>query len=300
VSTILNIRCFVFAGFFSLALLGCGKPDNPNDYPVGHWLNDSDDCVRASVAAITKSGLPFPHFGTVETPLVASGAAPERRIKTVDMWLGPTRFVIPAQVASSNGAYPEHHPRRYEGLRGSLPNFYPPGPPGPDVDGMGSMVDVTFKCSMDEKYTASWGKGYRSNAEGIEKAKAQYERRLREGPEYTGEVTVNRRDDIGMMEVLMDRRREANGQRYWEASYWPIDGELRGPSGNVSGIVCDNRHDPIERRYGGRGWRCGASLRLTPHGAAQLEVYVSHIQQMPAVFEQVKQLLVSAQQPQKE
>lgn len=298
----MRIKQFILCASILCAVLvaACGKPENPNDYPVSHWLNDGEDCVRASAAAIIKAGLPFPNFGTEQVPGAASGVPPQRRIKTVDMWLGPTRFVIPAKVAYSYGAYPEHHPRRYEGLRGSLPNFYPPGPPAEEIDGMGSMVDVSFKCSMGEKYAASWGKGYQSNAEGIEKVKAQYEKQLRDLPQYPGDVTVNRRDDIGMIEVLMDRRTEANGQRSWEASYWPIGRELKGPDGSVSGIACQTRHDPAEHRYGGRGWRCKSGMSLTPNATAHIEIYVAHIQQMSVVFDQVKQLLVNAQQPSRE
>ena len=289
------------AGLVAAALLGCGKPENPDDYPVSHWLKDGEDCTRAAAAAIMKSGLPFPNFGTEEVPGSASGVQPpKRRITTVDMWLGPTRLVIPSKVAYSNGAYPQHHPRRYEGLRGSLPSFYPPGPPGAEIDGMGSMVDVNFKCSMDEKYAASWGKGYQSNAEGIEKVKAQYEKQLQELPQYPGDVTVNRREDIGMIEVLMDRRTEANGQRSWEASYWPINGELKGLAGSVSGIKCQTRHDAAEHRYGKVGWRCTSSMEVTANATAEIQIYVSHIQQMPAIFEQVKQLLIDAQQTPRE
>ena len=289
------------AGLVAAALLGCGKPENPDDYPVSHWLKDGEDCTRAAAAAIMKSGLPFPNFGTEELPGSASGVQPpKRRITTVDMWLGPTRLVIPAKVAYSNGAYPQHHPRRYEGLRGSLPSFYPPGPPGAEIDGMGSMVDVNFKCWMDEKYAALWGKGYQSNAEGIEKVKAQYEKQLQELPQYPGDVTVSRREDIGMIEVLMDRRIEANGQRSWEASYWPISGELKGLAGSVSGIKCQTRHDAAEHRYGKVGWRCTSSMEVTANATAEIQIYVSQIQQMPAIFEQVKQLLVNAQQSSRE
>ena len=292
---------FMVAGLVAAALLGCGKPENPDDYPVSHWLKDGEDCTRAAAAAIMKSGLPFPNFGTEELPGSASGVQPpKRRITTVDMWLGPTRLVIPAKVAYSNGAYPQHHPRRYEGLRGSLPSFYPPGPPGAEIDGMGSMVDVNFKCWMDEKYAALWGKGYQSNAEGIEKVKAQYEKQLQELPQYPGDVTVNRREDIGMIEVLMDRRIEANGQRSWEASYWPISGELKGLAGSVSGIKCQTRHDAAEHRYGKVGWRCTSSMEVTANATAEIQIYVSQIQQMPAIFEQVKQLLVNAQQSSRE
>ena len=301
-----TIQTLLLAGAFAglVSLSACGKGGNPNDYPVSHWLEDGEDCTRAAAAAIIKSGLPFPNFGTDETPSTASGVPPTKRIKTVDMWLGPTRFVIPAQVASSYGAYPEHHPRRYQGMRGSLPNFYPPGPPGPEIDGMGSMVDVSFDCSMDEKYAAFWGKGYRSNAEGIEKVKAQYEAdaaRSDATRPVPSRITVNKRDDIGMTEVLYERGRGTytDGMPMWEASYWPISGELKGLDGSVSEVRCKARHDAADHRYGKVGWRCTSSLGLTPNATANIQIYVTHIQQMPAIYEQVKQLLVNAQQSSK-
>ena len=103
-----------------------------------------------------------------------------------------------------------------------------------------------------------------------------------------------------MIEVLMDRRTEANGQRSWEASYWPINGELKGLAGSVSGIKCQTRHDAAEHRYGKVGWRCTSSMEVTANATAEIQIYVSHIQQMPAIFEQVKQLLVNAQQSSRE
>jgi hypothetical protein len=283
------------AGFSTLLVVGCSKPENPNNYPVSHWLEDGEECTRAAAAAIIKSGLPFPNYGTEDVPATAGNAKLEKRVTTVDMWVGPTRLVIPAKVAASNGFFPQHHPRHYEGMSGSLPNFYPPGPPGPLVDGMGPMVDVRFHCAMTSRYVASWGKGYRSNADGIAKVKRRYEEDLRTSP-VPGDVTVNRRDDIGMIEVLMDRHEEANGRRYWEASYWPIDRELKGPDGSVSAIGCKMRHDPVEKRYGSVGWRCAAAVAITPYATATIDIYVSQIQYMPAVFDQVHDLLVNAQQ----
>lgn len=295
-----KLRYLVAAGCALLGLLSCGEPQNPNDYPLSHWLKDNEDCTRASAAAIIRSGLPFPNFSAEAVAGAASGIKAEQQIKTVDMWLGATRFVVPVRVVRSNGAYPRTHPLSLQALSGTLPEFYPPGPAGEEIDGMGSMVDVNLKCSMDANYAITWGQGNRSNADGIEAMKAEYERQLLQSPEYPGRVTVNRRDDIGMTEVLLDRYSEANGQRSWEASYWPIRGELKSPDGSVSGIGCQIRHDPIKHRYGGRGWRCGGGVRLTPQGGAHIEIYVSHIQQFPTVFEQVRQLLIRAQHSSKE
>ena len=95
----------------------------------------------------------------------------------------------------------------------------------------------------------------------------------------------------------MDRGSKVPGRRSWEASYWPINGELKGPDGAASGIRCQTRHDPVEHRYGKVGWLCRAGMRVTPHASASIQIYVSQIQQMPAIFEQVKQLLLNAQQP---
>ncbi len=186
-------------------------------------------------------------------------------------------------------------------MSGSLPNFYPPGPPGPEIDGMGSMVDVFFRCSMDAKYVASWGKGYQSKADAIQNVKAQYEAdaarsdATRPAP---SRISVNERDDIGMIEVLYERGRGkyTDGMPMWEATYWPITGELKGVDGVASAITCKTRHDPPEHRYGGVGWRCSTGVRITPHGGAQIDIYVSQLQHMPSIFEQVKQLLVNAQQ----
>lgn len=295
-----KLTTVIMALFVATLLNGCDT-SNPNDYPVSHWLKDGEDCTRASAAAILKAGLPLPNYGIEEEPATVAGEPPKRRIKTVDMWLGDVRFVIPAEVASIGGGYPEHHPRRYQGLHGSLPNFYPPGKPGPEIDGMGSRVDVRFQCSMDPKYAATWGKGYRSNEEGIAAVKAQYEAdaaRFGSTRQRPPKVTVNRRDDLGMIEVLYERGGTyEDGMPMWEASYWPINGELKGTDGSVSGIGCRIRHDPDDHRYGHRGWRCTSSLSVTPNAAADIDIYVTHIRQMPAIFEQVKQLLIKAKQP---
>lgn len=294
--------CRVICALLSALLAAsCGRPENPNDLPYTHWANDSDECVRASVAAIGKAGLGYPNFGTEPVPARTAGEPPAERITTVDMWIGPTRLVIPAKVAAINGFYPQNHPKRFDGLRGTLPNFYPPGDSAPVTDGMAAMVEVRFSCSMEPKYVASWGKGYRSNEEGIEKVKAEYEAdaaRFDAKRPQPSLIAVTRREDLAMTEVLYHRGMNFynDGMPMWEASYWPIGKELKGPSGGVSGIKCQTRHDPVERRYGGVGWRCHSYLRLTPHGSAQIDIYVSHLQHMPAVFEQVKQVLVNAQQ----
>ncbi len=232
----------------ALALLSaCGETKKSDEPPVAQWLKDNEDCTRASAQAILDSGLPYPNRRT-ETYTDEKGRQKTRMV-SVDMWLGPDRFVIPGAVAGSNGMYPESHPRYFQRLGGSLPNFYPPGPRADEINGMGSMVDVHFKCSMDPAYAATWGKGYRSNEEGMQKIKERYEKDKNILPDVPGEVIVSRREDIGMMEVLFDRKSEANGRRFWEASYWPLDRELKGPDGSVSAIRCDTRHDPAKRRY---------------------------------------------------
>jgi hypothetical protein len=283
------------------ALLGCGKPVNPGDQPMSFWADpnngfDSDPCTHATAQAIIKSGLPYPNITTYE--VTGAGGKVEKRIKTVDVWIGSTRFVLPGKVMRDNGMYARNHPMRFWGLQGSLPNFYPVGDPGPVIDGMGSMVDVRIICSVDPDYVASWGKGYRSNEEGIAKVKARYEQDMRRiEPPRQPSVTVNPRDDIGMMEVLFDRGGVYNdGQPMWEASYWPLKGELKSPDGGVSGIGCTTRHDP-QKRYGGVGWRCTSSVGLTPQATATIEIYVSQIQHMPAIYEQVKQVFLNAKQP---
>lgn len=287
---------FVFLG--TTLLTGCAKEPDPYEAPVSFWANpknglDSDPCVHATAQAIVKSGLPYPNYGT-ETVVNARGEE-ERRIKTIDVWVGPTRFVLPAKIVSSHGGYGTNHPMRYWTLRGSLPNFYPVGEPGPEVDGMGSMVDVTITCSVDPSYVASWGKGYRSNEEGIERIKAKYEESLAPNLRHSGAVSVSVRKDLDMTEVFLDRHTESANRGSWEATYWPLHSAMKGPSGSVSAIGCLRRHAP-EKQYGGRAWRCRSSLSITPEANLTIEIYVTQLRHMPAVHAQVKDLFLNAKQ----
>ena len=296
----LRIARFLVAGLVVIGALGCGKPENPNDYPVSHWLKDGEECTRASASAIVKSGLPYPNFGTADEPAMAS-QPPKKRITTIDMWVGTTRFVIPAAVAVAGKGYARAHPRQYQGLQGSLPNFFPVGAPAPVKDGMAAMVDVQIACSMEPSFVSQWGKGPRSNEDGMQAAKSVYDENAakfgstRQRPPRT---SIGRRDDIGMLEVLYERGGTyTDGQPMWEATYFPLSGELRGPDGAVVGIHCATRHDGTLARYGDRGWRCSSPMRVTPNIVANVEIYVAHVQHMPTVYEQVKQLLITAKQP---
>jgi hypothetical protein len=284
-------------------LAGCQKPVEEYNQPLTYWADPKqakgqDGCVYATAQAILKSGLPYPRIGT-ETIQLADGRQ-ETRNTTVDVWVGNTRFVLPAKLVKSDGGYPTNRPERYWKLGGSLPHFWPAGEPGPNVDGMGSMVDITIRCSVEPAYVASWGKGYLSNAEGIEKVHQKYLDNIKIlAPERRDKasVTTNVRQDLGMTEVLFDRAGVyTDGQPQWEASYWPLSKELKGPSGNISGVGCDNvRHD-ILKRYGNRGWRCGVAIRITPEAVVSIDIYVSQLQHLPAIFEQVRQLFESAKQ----
>lgn len=291
------MRCALVGVLLAAALLGSGcKPtDAVNAHPVAQWLTDNEDCTRATAEAVLRSGLPYPN-ARFETYTDEQGRQRQRLVSR-DLWLGPDRFVIPGEVVGSNPTWPEYHPRTYQRLVGTLPNFYPRGPSAGVVDGMGAMVDVQFKCSMEPSYAAWWGKGYRSNEEGIEKVRAIYEKEANVLPTRPGFITFGRRDDLGMWELLLDFRDEAGGQHGWEATYWPLTRELTGPDGSASPIRCDIRNDPEKKRYGGIGWRCRSGMRLTPHAVAEIQIYVSHLSHMPAVFDQVQQVLVNSKQP---
>lgn len=282
-------------------LTGCEKPVNPNDLPVSHWADPktigadgfgyADGCSVASAQAILKSGLPFPNYGTKDE-LAADGKTINKRITTVDFWLGGTRFVFPAEIASS-GSYPAHNPNRYNGLQGTLPHFYPKGEPAKVKDGMGAMVDVKFVCSMEPKFATS--KGYQSNEDGIQKVIAMYEKELSDDRTYPGTVTVSIRKDLGMTEVLLDRDKETNNRRFWQASYFPLHRELKRLDGSVNGIGCQTRNDPEpQRRYGGRGWTCGTGFRINPNVIVTIDIYVSHLDQMPNIYDQVQQVIIDA------
>lgn len=282
-----------------IGLAACKPADPPEapEHPVAQWLHEEDngDCTRASAEAIIKSGLPFPNR-RFETYTDEQGRQ-QKRVISRDMWLGPDRFVIPGEVLGSNPTWPEYHPRRYHRLAGTLPHFYPRGPSAGVVDGMAAMVDVHFQCSTNPRYAATWGQGYRSNEEGIEKVRVEYLKDATILPNRPGEITLRKREDLGMWELLLDFKDEAHGQRGWRASYWPVDHELKGPDGAVSSIRCDIRHDPEMKRYGGVGWICSSGFRITEQAKVRIDIYVSHLQHMPTVFDQVQQLLVNAKQP---
>jgi hypothetical protein len=166
---------------------------------------------------------------------------------------------------------------------------------------MSAMVDVQISCSMEPSFVDLWGKGPRTNEAGVQAAKSAYDENAakfgstRQRPPRT---SIGRRDDIGMVEVLYERGGTyTDGQPMWEATYFPLTGELKRPDGTVAGIACSTRHDGTLARYGSRGWRCSSAMHVTPNIFANVEIYVAHVQHMPTVFEQVKQLLMTAKQP---
>jgi hypothetical protein len=77
---------------------------------------------------------------------------------------------------------------------------------------------------MDEKYVASCGKDHQSSDEWVRKVRAQFEAdpaqfdAKRSAP---SRISVNRREDLGMIEVLYERGSASytSGMPIWEASY---------------------------------------------------------------------------------
>lgn len=287
----------LLAVFLMSLLLTCRKPLNPNDLPVIYWatakpheVSGSSDCSVASAKAILKSGLPYPNYGTVDE-LGKDGVTIKKRIKTVDVWIGETRFVFPAELIKSGG-YPANNPSNMTGMFGTLPHFYPKGEMAPNIDGMGAMVDVNFHCSMEPKSNAMWGTN-QTTEEQIQVTKKWYEERAK-SVDLPGTVTVSVREDLGMTEVLLKQGEWPKG--LWEATYFPLQTELRGLDGGVSAIGCGTRHEsPMNPDHMGAGSiRCGAGMRVTPQASVGIAIYVSHIKDMPTVFEQVKQVVINA------
>jgi hypothetical protein len=280
----------------TIALIKCKEQVNPNDLPVSYWatakpheVSGSSDCSVASAKAIIKSGLPYPNYGTVDE-IDKDGVTIKKRIKTVDVWIGETRFVFPAELIKSGG-YPANNPSNMTGMSGTLPHFYPKGEMAPNIDGMGAMVDVSFHCSMEPKSNATWGT-LKSTEEQIQAVKKRYEERAK-SVDLPGTVTVSTREDLGMTEVLLEQGKRPKG--FWEAAYFPLHTELRGFDGGVSAIGCRTRHVPSPTNsYGGAGIRCSSGMHVTPQASVSIDIYVSHIQEMPNIFEQVKQVVINA------
>lgn len=302
-----------------LGLPACQRPPrvNENDLPVSHWLKDDDPCVRASAAAIIKSGRPYPNRPSAKlSDLTAEqrekyGIRPDEQPSasgeirtTVDMWIGGTLFVVPGGNSNQMG-YPERHPSRFHGLNGRVPDFYPRKAKSerlPMRQGQGPGAKVTFDCSMSPDYAKTWGVGgYRSRDEAIQGMVQQFETRLAQ-PSYKDQrgkqVTVTRRDDLGMFEIVMDAGVDAQGKRPWldEAAYVPIEEELRSVAGSMSAIHCDQRYDPTLPQYGSVLARCTSSVRVTPNISADIRLPLAFMPYMPTVHQQVVALLQQAQQ----
>ena len=295
-------RIFLLGLFIGL-LTACEKPVNPNDLPVSYWadpktdhdVHGSDQCSIRNAQAIVKSGLPFPNY-TTKDEYDSFSQTTKQRIVSTDFWIDGIRYVFPAEIVKTGG-YPRHHPKNHNGLQGSLPNFYPKGEYAPVKDGMGAMVDIDITCSLNADFLerVNSDKRIMTLEEGIQYSIKHYEQELSGKTDYPGTVTVIRRDDLQMMEVLLDRKLEANNQRYWEAMYWPLNTEMRDFDGSLRPIGCSTRNDPqTPKRYGNRGWTCATGLRISPSTSISISIYVSHIDQMPKIFEQVKKVVINA------
>jgi len=286
---------------FIFLVSGCER-ENLNEKPISYWVDSGDTCVSGTAKAIVDSGLPYPHF-TYEARVNEKTGKEEQRVKTVDVWLLNERFAFPRKYVSSHGGYAKTHPYKYHRLHGSLPNFYPKGPSAGVKDGMASMVDVKFDCSMAKHYTADWDRPTRTNVEGVAWAKSYLQEEADrhnnfEGSTTQATVTVSVREDLKMIEILLDKGfADDRNPKPWSAIYWPLEAEMRSFNGRLGPIGCDIRHDPVERRYGGRGWRCSSSIRINPYASAGIDIYVPHIEAMPEVYRQVKQLIIDSKQP---
>jgi predicted small lipoprotein YifL len=290
----------MIATIFVAALTACGKapplpppPVDENTYPVSHWLNDPDPCVRKTAAAIIKSGLPYPNIVRKDPATVTER---DKRLGndviSYDAWVGDVRLVIPAKYAAVS-ALPVNHPKRVTGIIGNMPDFYPAGPPGPLLKRQGSFFGAGLTCSptLDEPkeveqypYYTAYPLPY-STEQGIATDKANFEKeaarlrafdmntkfheesiastqkafqaQARENWEYhkshPPKVTINRRDDLGMTEILLERGGEGHyhkgtasfdegiSKAIERASYWPYK-ELKSADGYITNFACEDAH----------------------------------------------------------
>ncbi len=162
------------------------------------------------------------------------------------------------------------------------------------VEDMVAFVEVRFVC--DPQVSAEHQKlPIKTKKEGVEFSRKQYEKRAvswnRTVPDRIMQISVTTREDLNMLEVLAERGKDT---QKWEASYWPLNEDMIDFDGSLQGIRCDIRHDPIEKRYGDRGWRCRSCLRINKDFTAKIEIYVAHLVEMPGVFKQVKRLLIDS------
>lgn len=336
-------RSLLIATIFIATLTACGKapplpppPVDENSYPVSHWLNDADPCVRKTAAAIIKSGLPYPNIVRKDPSTVTER---DKRlgndIISYDAWVGDVRLVIPAKYAAVSDT-PVSHPGRVSHMDGSMPNFYPKGPQGPEIKGMGSDVEAGWGCLMTEADFVNQFKGPEkdwhwaySTEQGIAIDKANFEKeaaesrardlntklheehiafeqkerqaKARQHWEYDllhpRKVSINRRDDLGMTEVLLyqDITAEASKEgvardtiHVTRASYWPYK-ELKSPDGYVTNFSCENAHFAEDWHVYGSAYYCKGYAHLNANISIGYRFKVTQLVHAISMHEQFKQ-----------
>jgi hypothetical protein len=215
------------------ALLGgCQKRENQNDWPVNHWLNDSDECVRATAVAIVKSGRPWPNE-------VYDRAG---KLTRFDLWVGSQLYELPGDfpLDKYGSGLPKHHPLRYNLVFGNAEHYL--NIPSKERLSTGeskvpSSLYGRVECgsARPKEY---WVESSWVSAATRDQAIAMTLARVRDADhKIIIKTEIKERIDLGMTEV----RSYTNPPELARASYFPIsksvEQEINGKH-VVKGIIC--------------------------------------------------------------
>jgi hypothetical protein len=273
----------LLAALVALGLLGCGKQENPNDWPVSHWLNDPDPCVRETAAAIVASGKPWPNEVRDE----------KGKLIRFDFWIGDQFYELPGDTPLiRNGFAPHAHPLRYSSVSGHAETFL--GVPRDKWlkfkhPGVGGTLYGNVYCSNNLPPN-EWIEARALHAPNRNEAIAMaLERSRKADPRRVLRTDVNERSDIQMTEV----RSYTNPPELAGASYFPMNRDVAQTINGrrvVKNIGC-RPYDPEAKLH--VGYLCHSWIYLGPGLWIEFEVYQQMLPIVPdlhdkflATFEQ--------------
>lgn len=214
-----RITCLLVAGLAAVVVLGCSKPENPNDWPVSHWLNDTDPCVSKTAAAIVASGRPWPNE-TLDD---------KHQLVRFDFWIGDQLYDMPAEVPIRyNGFSARAHPLKYSVVTGHAETFL--GIPREKWlkfkhPGVGGTLYGNVKCNSNDP-ASQWVEARWINAptrdEAITIALNGARKAQQAEPRRILGVEVKDRIDVAMTEV----RSNTNPPELAGASYFPMNRDV--------------------------------------------------------------------------
>jgi hypothetical protein len=263
----------------AVLLSGCGKAENPQAYPLTHWLKDEQGCVRETAQAIVDSGRPWPNEIRDE----------KGYLKRIDFWVGKQLYEIPFNPAGPFGVdgLPKNYPLKYwitghaESLigvpRDQMLKFKHPG--------VGSTLYGDVRC-YSHLPQREWVENTHANAATREQLLEQLM-----SERFVGQRALRReraeRTEIGMTELKQVMADPAEQPRAG-ASYVPLGRDIAQVVNGqrlLKGISCARAYDPDQPLSTAE--RCYVWVYLGPGLWVELSVYQQAMPVLPELHDQM-------------